>query len=155
MTNASVVTTVILIRHAERQNPGSTKPDPRLNAAGKARAKKLIHVIGPSGVKAIYHSHFARSRETARPLATHLELSPIVMDEPPQIKSDILSHHGGQTVLVVGHSDTIPDLINRLGAGSVPAIDDNEFDNLFIVKVFGQQSASVTRLKYGNPSSVG
>ena len=149
------MTTVILIRHGERQNPRGANPDPRLNTAGKARAKKLIHVAGQSGIKAIYNSHFARSRETAQPLAAHLGLSPIVMDEPPQIRSDILSNHIGQTVMVVGHSDTVPDLINRLGAGSVSAIDENEFDNLFIVKVFGQESASVTRLKYGNPSSVG
>jgi broad specificity phosphatase PhoE len=155
MATTSLVTTVILIRHAERNNPTAANPDPRLNTAGKARAKKLIHVIGQSGIKAIYNSHFVRSRETARPLAAHLGLSPIVMDEPPQIKSDILSNHTGQTVLVIGHSDTIPDLIKRLGAGSIPAIDDSEFDNLFIVKVFGQERASVTRLKYGNPSAIG
>ncbi|HEY7316227.1 MAG TPA: phosphoglycerate mutase family protein [Candidatus Binatia bacterium] len=155
MATTSLVTTVILIRHAERNNPTAANPDLRLNTAGKARAKKLIHVIGQSGIKAIYNSHFVRSRETARPLAAHLGLSPIVMDEPPQITSDILSNHTGQTVLVIGHSDTIPDLITRLGAGSIPAIDDSEFDNLFIVKVFGQESASVSRLKYGNPSAIG
>lgn len=152
MATTFVVTTVILIRHGERNAPSAANPDPHLNAAGKVRAKKLIHVIGQSGIKAIYNSHFVRSRETAQPLASHLGLSPIVMDEPLQIKSDILSNHAGQTVLVIGHSDTVPDLINRFGAGSMPAIDDGEFDNLFIVKVFGRQSASVTRLKYGNPS---
>jgi hypothetical protein len=74
------------------------------------------------------------------------------MDEPLQIKNDILSNHSGQTVLVIGHSNTVPDTINRLGAGSVPVIDDGEFDNLFVVKVFSQGRASVTRLKYGNAS---
>ena len=74
------------------------------------------------------------------------------MDEGLQVKNDILSNHAGQTVLVIGHSDTVPDIINRLGAGSPPVIDDSEFDNLFVVKVFSQVGASVTRLKYGNPS---
>jgi hypothetical protein len=74
------------------------------------------------------------------------------MDEPLQIKSDILSNHAGQTVLVVGHSDTVPDIVNRLGARRVPVIDDGEFDNLFVVKVFSRVGASVTRLKYGNQS---
>ena len=74
------------------------------------------------------------------------------MDEALQVKNDILSNHAGQTVLVIGHSDTVPDLINQLGAGSVPVINDSEFDNLFVVKVFSQGRASVTRLKYGNPS---
>jgi broad specificity phosphatase PhoE len=51
MASASLVTTVILIRHGER-NATPTNPDPHLNAAGKARAKSLIHVFGQSGIKA-------------------------------------------------------------------------------------------------------
>jgi broad specificity phosphatase PhoE len=148
MASASLVTTVVLIRHGERNAiPANTNPP--LNAAGKARAKELIHVAGQSGIKAIYCSHFIRSLETAKPLAAHLGLSSIVMDEALQIKNDILSNRAGQTVLVIGHSNTVPDIINRLGAGSVPVIDDGEFDNLFVVKVLDQGHASVTRLKYG------
>jgi 2,3-bisphosphoglycerate-dependent phosphoglycerate mutase len=152
MASASLVTTVILIRHGERTDPTPANPDPHLNTVGKARAKKLIHVVGQSGIKAIYRSHFIRAKETAQPLATHLGLSAIEMDEALQVKNDILSNHAGQTVLVIGHSDTVPDIINRLGAGSPPVIDDSEFDNLFVVKVFSQGRASVTRLKYGNQS---
>ena len=151
MASASSVTTVILIRHGERNAPTPTNPDPHLNAAGKARAKKLIHVVGQSGIKAIYRSHFVRAKETAQPLAIHLGLSAIEMDEALQV-NDILSNHAGQAVLVIGHSDTVPDIISRLGAGSLPVIDDGEFDNLFVVKVLSQGHASVTRLKYGNQS---
>jgi 2,3-bisphosphoglycerate-dependent phosphoglycerate mutase len=82
------------------------------------------------------------------PLATHLGLSRIEMDEALPIKNDILSNHAGQTVPVMGHSDTVPDIIKRLGAGSVPVIDDGEFDNLFVVKVFSPNQATLTRLKY-------
>ena len=152
MASASLVTTVILIRHGERNTPTPTNPDPHLNAVGKARAKSLIHVFGQSAIKAIYRSHFARAKETAQPLATHLGLSVIEIDEALQTKNDILSNHAGQTVLVIGHSDTVPDIINRLGAGSLSPIDDSEFDNLFVVKVFGPGRASMTRLKYGNQS---
>jgi 2,3-bisphosphoglycerate-dependent phosphoglycerate mutase len=150
MASASVVTTVILIRHGERNAFTPADPDPHLNAAGKARAKKLIHVLGQSGIKAIYRSHFVRAKETAQPLATHLGLSTIEMDEALPIKNDILSNHAGQTVLVIGHSDTVPDIIKRLGAGSIPVIDDAEFDNLFVVKVFSPNRATLTRLKYGS-----
>jgi hypothetical protein len=83
-------------------------------------------------------------------LATHLGLSPIEMDEALPIKNDILSNRAGQTVLVIGHSDTVPDIIRRIGAGSVPVIDDDEFDNLFVVNVFSPNRATLTRLKYGN-----
>jgi broad specificity phosphatase PhoE len=152
MASAPLVTTVILIRHAERNAPTPTNQDPQLNAAGKARAKSLIHIFDQSGIKAIYRSHFARSKQTAQPLATHLGLSAIEMDEALQIKNDILANHTGQTVLVIGHSDTVPDIINRLGAGNLPLIDDSEFDNLFVAKIFGPGRASMTRLKYGNQS---
>ena len=152
MASASLVTTVILIRHGERNAPTPTNPDPHLNAAGKARAKSLIHVFGQAGIKAIYRSYFARSKETAQPLANHLGLSAIEMDEALQIKNDILANHTGQTVLVIGHSDTVPDIINRLGGANLPIINDREFDNLFVVKVFGPSRASMTRLKYGNQS---
>lgn len=151
MASASLVTTVVLTRHGERTAiPGNQ--DPPLNAAGKARAKELIHVAGQSGIKAIYCSHFIRSLQTAKPLAAHLDLPPIVMDDALQIRNDILSNHAGQTVLVIGHSNTVPEIIDRLGAGGVPAIGESEFDNLFVVKVFDQGRASVTRLKYGKQS---
>jgi broad specificity phosphatase PhoE len=150
MANAFPVTTVILIRHGERKVPTPANPDPHLNTAGKARAKTLIHVVGQSGIKAVFRSHFVRAKETAQPLATHLGLSPIEMDEALPIKNVILSNYASQTVLVIGHGDTVPDLIKRLGAGSVPVIDDGEFDNLFVVKVFSPNRATLTRLKYGN-----
>src|SRR5262245_52286404 len=133
MPTNSLATTIILIRHGEKsgQNPASS--DPHLSAAGNARAKELIHVFGETGIKAIYRSHFIRAKETAQPLATHLGLSTTVLDEPMQIKSDILSKHAGETVLVIGHTNTVPDLINQLDAGSMPVIDDSQFDNLFVV----------------------
>jgi broad specificity phosphatase PhoE len=146
------VTTVILIRHGERNEPTPADPDPHLNTAGKARAKKLIHVVGQSDIQSVYTSHSVRARETAQPLAAHLGLSITEMDEPLQIRSDILSNYAGKTVLVIGHSNTVPDLINQLGAGSVPAIGNSEFDTLFVVKVFSSGEASVTRLKYGDES---
>ena len=51
-----LATTAILIRHGERDEPSPTVPDPHLNAAGKARAQTLIHVVGKSGIKGIGHT---------------------------------------------------------------------------------------------------
>jgi len=153
MANDSVGTTVILIRHAERNNSPTADPGPHLNAAGRARAQSLIHVFGKSSIEAIYTSHFTRSKETAQPLAAHLNnLATTQMDEALEIKNDILANHQGKTVVVIGHSDTVPDLINLLDGGSMPVINDSEFDNLFIVTVLGSSKASVTGLKYGEPS---
>jgi broad specificity phosphatase PhoE len=147
-----LATTVILIRHGERDELNPTSQDPHLNEVGKARAQTLIHVVGTSGIKAIYTSHFIRTKETAQPLAIHLSLSPIQMDEASNIRNDTLSKHAGETVLVIGHTDTVPYLIKRFGGGSNFNIEDKEFDKLFVVYVFSSGGAHVTELKYGNPS---
>lgn len=144
-----LATTAILIRHGERDE---TVPDPHLNAAGKARAQTLIHVVGKSGIKAIYTSQAIRTKETAQPLALQLGLSPMQIEEAAKIKNDILSKHAGQTVLVVGHTDTIPELIKQFAAGSNFNIAAQEFDKLFIVTVFDSSRAQVTELKFGNPN---
>ena len=151
MANNLVGTTVILIRHADRTS--STNPDPPLNTKGKARAQKLIHVLGQAGIVAIYHSHFTRSKQTAHPLAAQLlGIATTQIDEALEIKNNILANHAGQAVLVIGHSDTVPDLINQLSGGHMPVINDSEFDNLFIVTIFDTGKASIIRLKYGEPT---
>jgi phosphohistidine phosphatase SixA len=151
MANNAVGTTLILIRHADRTS--STNPDPPLNTKGQARAQKLIHVLGPSGIEAIYHSHFTRSRQTAQPLAAHLPgIATKQIDEALEIKNNILANHVGKAVLVIGHSDTVPELINQLSGGHMPVMNDSEFDNLFIVTVLGIGKARVTSLKYGEPT---
>jgi len=150
MENNSEVTTVICIRHAERDN--STTADPHLNADGINRAKSLIHVLGSSEIKAIYTSNFARSKETASFLATHLGISSVPIDEAAAIKVHVLEHHRGKTVLVVGHTNTIPELISLFGSASIFIIGENKFDNLFILNNFSQGVTKTTLLKYGKPS---
>ena len=143
-----IVTTVLLIRHGERSALTPTTPDPPLTAAGQARAQTLRH----AGIKAIYRSHFLRAQQTAQPLATQLALTPLVLDDAASIKADILAHHVGHTVLMIGHSNTVPELIQQLGAGTMPVLDESVFDNLFVVKLLGSGTASLTHLKYGKPS---
>jgi 2,3-bisphosphoglycerate-dependent phosphoglycerate mutase len=151
MANNPVGTTVILIRHADRTSSATT--DPALNTKGEARAQKLIHVLGKSGIETIYHSHFTRSKQTAQPLAAHLlGIATKQIDEAVEIKTDILANHAGKAVLVIGHSDTVPDLINQLSEGRMLMINDSEFDNLFIVTLLGTGKASITSLKYGEPT---
>jgi broad specificity phosphatase PhoE len=149
MPEPTASTIIILARHAERSDQGGS--DPHLTAAGRTRAQKLIHVLGTAEIKAIYTSQFIRTKETAQPLADHLGLSSVVINDASEIKNDILANHSGKTVLVIGHSDTVPKLINLLCGTSLPLIKDAEFDNLFVVTVFSDGAAGVVRLKYGEP----
>lgn len=152
MPDPVTTTTVILARHAERSSQGGSNP--QLTVEGRKRAQKLIHVLGTADVKAIYTSQLIRTKETAQPLAARLGLSPVVIDEAPQIKNDIMKNHSGKTVLVIGHTDTVPELISLLSGISPPVIGNGEFDNLFVVTVSSSGGTSVVRLKYGEASLI-
>jgi phosphohistidine phosphatase SixA len=141
-------TTAILIRHAERL--ATPVDDPHLSAAGKARAKLLIHVLGQANISAIYTSEFIRTIETAEPLANVLGLSPIQATDAQDIKKDILLNHALETVLVVGHTNTVPEVIRLLGDNSGYEIGDDEFDNMFVATVLSESEVRITRLKYGD-----
>ena len=152
MSNDLTGTTLILIRHAERVEPAPANDDPHLTPAGVSRAKALARILAPAGISAIYTSKFARTKETARPLASRLGLSPKEATEAIALKNQIASDNKGQTVLVVGHTDTIPALINLLKENSVQEIPAHEFDNMFVVTILDAKKITLTRLKYGDAS---
>src|SRR5688572_9787813 len=110
------VTTVILVRHAEKM---SQDEDPPLSAAGTERAKELARVLSGVKIDAIYTTQFKRTRDTALPLAEELGITAVVRDTGKSYATDLAKHildtHRGQTVVVVGHSNTTIDVIKALG----------------------------------------
>jgi broad specificity phosphatase PhoE len=151
--SAEKVTTVILTRHAEK----ATAPadDPALSAIGKDRADLLVKMLEKSGVSAIYSSQYARNRLTAEPLARKLGIpvETVNAEATNKLVASILSKHAGGTVLVVCHSNTLPEIVQALGGGSIPEIDDLDYNNLYIVNIYGKNRASVLRLQYFNPAT--
>ena len=146
-------TTVILVRHAEKQ---SNADDAELSGAGKARAQELARILEHTGIRAIYTSQYLRTKATASPLAERLDTAAMEVDasKPDLVIQDIFAHYAGQAVLVVGHSNTIPDIIAALG-GKVPPIGDMEYDNLYVVTAWAPGKAAVVRLKFGKGSESG
>ena len=134
-------TTLFLVRHADVL----VGTNPHLNAAGQTRANELIRVLGGTGIVGIYASEFVRTQETARPLATHLGLAVKVINAAAStaVVQDIRAHHLGQSVLIVGHSDTIPEIISLCGGPQFPAIAPAEFDRLFVVTMTQLRKASI------------
>jgi 2,3-bisphosphoglycerate-dependent phosphoglycerate mutase len=153
------VTTVFLVRHAEK---ATTPPeDPPLTEAGNLRSQQLARLLEQAGIKAIYTSQFLRTKQTAEPLAKSLGITPTLVplkmnpSNPREISQqsfkDIIEkihERAGDAALVVGHSNTVPEVIKMLGADKAVAIDEREFNNLFIVTVYAKGKAHVTRLKY-------
>ena len=146
------MTTVLLVRHADIDLPPSSD-DPPLNSAGHERAEMLAHVAGGAGVTAILTSSLTRTKQTAGPLATRLGLGPREAPPPPVLASQLLSGTLGQVVVVAGHSNTVPQIIDALGGSAVSlVIREREFDNLYVVTA-GTAGFTLVRLKYGDRSA--
>ncbi|MCX6560303.1 MAG: phosphoglycerate mutase family protein [Candidatus Aminicenantes bacterium] len=152
-------TTINLVRHAEKR--ASPPDDPPLTEAGRARAAELARLLGPLGVTTIFISQYQRTAETARPLAEALGVMPLVVamtadrSAPGGIAEtsikelvDRILEHKGESILVVGHSNTLPLIIKGLGATPVPDIPDTEYDNLFIVTISLQGEVALARKKF-------
>jgi len=152
--------TVFLIRHAERED--EPRQDPPLRKDGVARSQALARLLGTAGIKAIFTSQYTRTKQTAEPLATKLgiNVTPFTLKSNPsnprqiaeestaEVTNKILEH-AGESVLVIGHSNSIPDVIKMLGGDFIPTIDERKFDDLFIVNVYAKGKAKVVQLKYG------
>jgi phosphohistidine phosphatase SixA len=138
--------TVFLVRHAEKL---STARDATLSPQGHKRAQCLAHMLGDAGVQVIFASGFVRTQETAKPLAKQLGIKATTV-EYKDIAGLVekLRAMPDKTVLVVAHSDTLPDIIEKLGAGKVDPIKDDEFDRLFVFHAIGPTSGSVVTLRY-------
>jgi broad specificity phosphatase PhoE len=144
-------TTLIVLRHADRAGAQDA-----LTAEGLARAQTLVHMCEKAGVVAIYHSDTERTRLTAAPLAAALGLTPVELPatDIAGLANHIRANHPGRTVLVVGHSNTVPQLISAMGGPVIPDLADDEFDNLFVLEVCRCRwwPALLVNLQYGEPS---
>jgi broad specificity phosphatase PhoE len=143
-------TTIILVRHAEKAAEPSA--DPPLTAIGVVRAETLADLVKDAGVRAIVSTQFVRTRTTAAPVAARLGLEVETLDARLTARAtadSLLAKHRGQTVLVVGHSNTVPAIIEALGAPRPAEICDAGYDNAFIVTVPASGPASVVRLHFG------
>jgi broad specificity phosphatase PhoE len=145
--------TVLLVRHADIDLPAHPS-DPPLNAAGHRRAEVLAHVSGAAGVATLFTSSFLRTRQTAGPLAARLGLQPREVPPPAELAKQLWSDALGEVVLVVGHSNTVPEMIAALGAPPpLPVIAERDFDNLYVLTAAEPGDARMVSLKYGKPSS--
>ncbi len=147
-------TTVIVIRHAEKDLTVSTT-EPPLTAAGEARAALLARMFGDAKslgrVDAIYVSPALRNRQTAAPLAARLGINETVApaDDPRGLARRVLREHGGGRVLIVGHSDTVPAIVAELsGNPKIPELGDQEYGTMYIVTVPQIGHANLLRLTY-------
>ena len=128
---AAAQSTIFIVRHAEKTASGGT--DPSLSVAGQKRAKRLANVLKDAGISKIFVTEFKRTQQTAAPLATTLSLTPNIIpaQNTPLLITRLRASSGN--ILVVGHSNTIPQVIAGLGITTPIQIGENDYDNLFVL----------------------
>jgi len=129
------VTTVIVVRHAEKAADGSK--DPSLTAEGTARAARYAAEFGAAGLTAVYATPYKRTQETAAPVAVAAGLEVVTADpkDAAGLAERVVDDHHGGKVFVVGHSNTIGPIVQALGGEAPAEVPDTEYDNVFIVTV--------------------
>jgi len=149
------LTKVFLVRHAEKQL--SEDSDPDLTPDGHARAQALAHVLGETGVDVVYATQYLRTQNTAYPLADLLGSSVSVVEATPSYAADMVqrirSSHSGETVVVVSHSNTVPGIIAEFGIETIPVIEENEYDDLYLVIVGPSGEAELVSMRYGRETN--
>ncbi|WP_350285579.1 histidine phosphatase family protein [uncultured Croceitalea sp.] len=142
-----IISTFYLIRHAEKDRTDSTNRDPELMQKGLDRAIRWAEVFDNVPLDAIYSTDYQRTKMTAAPTSVKKDLTTQFYD-PSNIDVDTFkSDHEGMNVLVVGHSNTTPDFVNKLiGQEKYDAIDDADNTSLFIVKIVDSVATDI-RLK--------
>src|SRR5882724_13245199 len=149
---ATTTTIVVLARHAEKDV--SSIQDPPLSAEGEQRAERLAQMFGRGKgvgrINAICVSDARRTQQTAVPLAGRLGKQAVVVPaaDTKGLVSRVMHEHGGGSVLIIGHSNTVPELIHELGDIDVPPIGDDEYDTLYVLSIpsFGQ--ANLLRMEF-------
>lgn len=146
---------IFVVRHAERADGGAAPPtagmmanDPPLSAAGQDRARRLAALLASAEIKHIFTTEYRRTRQTAAPLAEKSGVEPVLSSSRDANALLEQLHKVAGNVLVVGHSNTVPDLLKRLGVTTAVSIGDAEYDNLFIVVRAATGPPTLIRLRY-------
>jgi broad specificity phosphatase PhoE len=127
------VTTFILVRHAEKEADGSKDPD--FSEKGKERATRLHSLLKEASIDAVYSTPYKRTHNTVSTIAQSKNLPVTDYDAMnAEAMQAMLNKHRGGTILVSGHSNTIPWTANLLlGENKYAAWEDSEYDNILII----------------------
>ncbi len=133
VADANAAPVIFLVRHAEKASTGGNDPD--LSLAGQKRADALARILRDSQITAVFVTEFKRTQETAAPTAKAAHLSPTVVpaNDIGALVEKLRALNGN--ALVVGHGNTIPDLLKALGIATPVSIPEDDYTEIFAVLV--------------------
>lgn len=148
-THAAQPLVVYVVRHAEK---GAEGDDPELTEAGSARAAELARMLREVPLTGVASTDWKRTKATAQPTATDHHLDLKLYDPPDALAATLIEARG--TWLVVGHSNTVPQLVAALtGAPVSPDLGHWEYDRLTLVVRSPDDPPLVQVLRYGARST--
>ena len=154
------VTKVVIVRHAEK-SVNSNQVWVPLSPQGQKRAETLAEILDVSNINVVFATKqfpeqggepYVRTMKTVSDYADDKEIDIQFYQSAPEIVDIIREQYKGQSILVAGHTSTVPMILEGLGIASPPSIVD-EFNNLFIVFLFNNNAASMMHLKYETHSN--
>ncbi len=140
--------TIILVRHAEKAD--QTSQDPELSAEGKQRSERLLKAIKKYKPGAVYSTNFKRTRDTGSPMAVrrHLQIKTYDARKPTDLIDEMMKSRT-KRFLVVGHSNTIPGLVNLIGKKELfKNLDDAEYGTIWIMRLKDGQLRKIEIVPY-------
>jgi phosphohistidine phosphatase SixA len=144
-------TTVYIVRHAEVDTKKPSDTDPGLSLNGQDRAKDLAALLLPKRVLAVYSTPVKRAKQTGEPTAYARGVTVQTYDpaDPAALASSVLRQYKGGSVVIIGHSNTVLELVEAFGIKRpMPSINEDHYDYIFTVTVNGN-SVQVQAAQYG------
>lgn len=148
--------TVVVVRHAEKANDGSADPD--LNEVGQTRARALVRVLESAQVDAVYATQYKRTRQTVEPLARHFGVETRVVPVTSgdidtyarNLSQQLRSEHAGQTVVIAGHSNTVPTIVEGFTGDEIETMSEDDYDHLYTIIISPAAPPRLIRSNYGS-----
>ena len=151
-------TIVVLVRHAEKEYDGTKDPD--LSPAGYSRAQALAHVLDNVNLEHIIITQYQRTGLTAQIVARRKGLTPEIisvsrpLEDHFKLVAKAIFDKPGEATLVVGHSNTIVQIIHALGGPKLTELKELEYANFFVLILKDNEPARLIRSRYGVPDEV-
>lgn len=142
-------TTFVIVRHAEKSSDDAR--DPSLSETGKARAQSLARLLADAPLSAAYATGFRRTQQTAQPAADAHGIKITIYDAQlpaTTLAAQLRSAHARGTVLVVGHSNTVPDIVAALSGQPVDTMPDDQYDLAYRVRTGSDGKTTLMRVRY-------
>lgn len=144
-------THLFCVRHAEKDR--DEPHDPGLSTEGEARAERLGRIFSEAGLDRVFASPALRTRLTAEPVQRRGNTPPVEIYEPAKQEDwilELLADHADKQIMIVGHQDSIPHLLNQLNGGGFDFdnISNSDFGKLFVVATKGVGETEVMELRY-------